>query len=233
MHRETPPKPGGHAESALVAAILDGSYPPGSVLPGERELAAQFGVTRPTLREAIQRLARDGWLTVAQGKQTRVNDFWKEGGLNVLSTLVAYEKHLPLNFVGQLLEVRYYLAPAYTSAAVANAPLTVVNILAPADDLDDDPVEYARFDWGLHHHLTICSGNPIFTLILNGFKDFYEKVARQYFASSYSRTVSASFYRDLRIVAAAGDVDEAEALCRRVMLTSIQVWQAEANAVKV
>ena len=40
-------------EDLLVRSILDGSYPPGASLPGERELAAKLGVSRPTLREAL------------------------------------------------------------------------------------------------------------------------------------------------------------------------------------
>ena len=113
-HQHIPARPSEHAESALVAAILDGKFPPGSTLPGERALAGQLGVTRPTLREAIQRLARDGWLTVAHGKPTVVNDFWSKGGLNVLGKLVEHQKHLPADFIPNLLEVRLQLAPAYT-----------------------------------------------------------------------------------------------------------------------
>ena len=59
---EKPPVPvqmSAYVEQALLTAILDGTYPPGTALPNERELAAQLQVTRPTLREALQRLARD------------------------------------------------------------------------------------------------------------------------------------------------------------------------------
>ena len=83
-----PQRPAAHAEQSLVSAILDGTYPPGSTLPGERELARQLGVTRPTLRETLQRLECEGWMTIRQGKSTRVNDIWREGGLTVLSALV-------------------------------------------------------------------------------------------------------------------------------------------------
>lgn len=34
-----PQRPAAYAEQALVSAILDGTYPPGSTLPGERTLA--------------------------------------------------------------------------------------------------------------------------------------------------------------------------------------------------
>ncbi len=90
-----PQRPNNYAESSLISAILDGDFPPGSTLPGERTLAVELGVTRPTLREAIQRLTRDGWLTVQHGKATQVNDIWHDGGLNVLSALVNYPDHLP------------------------------------------------------------------------------------------------------------------------------------------
>ncbi|XPE41305.1 GntR family transcriptional regulator [Shigella flexneri] len=39
-----------------------------------------IGVTRTTLREVLQRLARDGWLTIQHGKPTKVNNFWETSG---------------------------------------------------------------------------------------------------------------------------------------------------------
>ncbi|MEJ1267509.1 GntR family transcriptional regulator [Pantoea ananatis] len=48
--------------------------------PAERELSELIGVTRTTLREVLQRLARDGWLTIQHGKPTRVNNFWENFG---------------------------------------------------------------------------------------------------------------------------------------------------------
>src|SRR5690606_10921121 len=108
-----------------------GQFPPGSSLPGERTLASDLGVTRPPLREAIQRLARDGWLTVAHGKPTVVNNFWTEGGLNVLGKLVEHHQSgLPPQFISQLLEVRLHLAPAYMRAAVFRAAPQVAAVLS-------------------------------------------------------------------------------------------------------
>jgi adenylyltransferase/sulfurtransferase len=44
------------AAGKLAASILGGSPPPGSQLPPERELMRQLGISRSTLREALQRL---------------------------------------------------------------------------------------------------------------------------------------------------------------------------------
>lgn len=43
-------------EQQLERLILEGTLRPGQKLPPERELAVQFDVSRPSLREAIQRL---------------------------------------------------------------------------------------------------------------------------------------------------------------------------------
>lgn len=221
----SPARPNERAELWLVTAILDGELPAGSTLPAERTLAAQLGITRPTLREAIQRLARDGWLTIAHGKPTVVNDYWVEGGLNVLGKLVEHQTHLSPDFIGQLLEVRRNLAPAYTGLAVAHAPAEVVAILEAAPARDDEPAIFARFDWLLHRQLTILSGNPIYTLILNGFQGFYEDIARDYFEKRGARALSSGFYADLCGIARREEPWAAEALCRRVMSASIDVWQ--------
>lgn len=219
-----PKRPAVHAEEALVTAILDGTYPPGSILPGERELAAQLGITRPTLRETMQRLARDGWLTIQQGKSTRVNDFWREGGLNVLGALVRYGRRLPPNFVSDLLHVRLAMAPAYIRAAVTQAAGEVRAYLAAHVDLQDTPQAMAAFDWGLHHTLTLASRNPVYTLILNGFAGFYEEMACLYFARPEARAASRRFYAALWAAVERGDADEAEQLAREVMQESIVLW---------
>ncbi|MCA9972754.1 MAG: fatty acid metabolism transcriptional regulator FadR [Anaerolineales bacterium] len=220
-----PQRPNNYAEETLVRAILDGTFAPGTALPGERTLAAQLGVTRPTLREAIQRLARDGWLTVQHGKQTLVRNYWQDGGLNVLSTLVQHSSQLPPAFVTNLLDVRLQLAPAYTQAAVSQHPTTIASRLANHADLPDEPPAFAAFDWQLHRQLTILSGNPIYTLILNGFADFYEQIAQLYFMLPTARAASRGFYAALQPLAAAGDAAAAETLTRQVMQRSIALWQ--------
>jgi GntR family negative regulator for fad regulon and positive regulator of fabA len=223
---EAPVRPIDHAEAALVRAILDGQYATGSTLPGERELAQQLGVTRPTLREALRRLERDGWLTIQQGKLTRVNDFWREGGPNILTSMVRYGDQLPPGFITNLLVVRGVMAPAYLRAAVERDPEGVTALAAEGESLPDEAGAFAAFDWRLHHELTLRSGNPVYTLILNGFAGFYEQVAQRYFSRSEARAISRDFYRRLAAVASAGDVHAATELAQSVMQESIRQWRA-------
>ncbi|HZN48097.1 MAG TPA: GntR family transcriptional regulator [Ramlibacter sp.] len=54
--------------------ILEGTLKPGDRLPSERELAADLGVSRPSLREAIQKLVSKGLLHTRERGGTHVTD---------------------------------------------------------------------------------------------------------------------------------------------------------------
>ena len=61
-------------QSQLETMILEGSLLPGEKLPPERELAKQFDVSRPSLREAIQKLETKNLIVRKQGGGTFVSN---------------------------------------------------------------------------------------------------------------------------------------------------------------
>jgi GntR family negative regulator for fad regulon and positive regulator of fabA len=224
-----PQKPAEFAETRLIDAILDSHFSIGSTLPAERDLALQLGVTRPTLREALQRLARDGWLEIHQGRPTRVRDYWSEGNLGVLGAIARHSENLPPDFVPNLLFVRLLMAPAYASLAVKNAPEQIIALLSEHPDISAPPKVFATFDWQLHHRLTIASSNPIFTMILNGFRDLYRPMACLYFQFPDSRASSLTFYTELLTAAQERNAEAAEVITRQVMNASIALWHSAAQ----
>lgn len=54
--------------SRLVQTVRLGVVPPGESLPSERDLAAAYGVSRDTVREAIRELADAGYLVRRRGR---------------------------------------------------------------------------------------------------------------------------------------------------------------------
>ncbi len=217
-------RPGAHAERELLSALLAGRWSPGEGLPPERELAATLGVTRPTLREVLKKLDRDGFVSVRHGLPTRVNDVWTEGGLNVLAGLAEHGE-IPKGFVKQLLEVREVLAPAYAREAVRHAPARVAAFLAGSEALGSGAAEWTAFDWELHHLLAVSSGNPVYALILNGFRGLFARMAALYFERPAARAASRAFYAALRAAAIAGDAAAAERVTRDVMTRSVGLWR--------
>jgi DNA-binding GntR family transcriptional regulator len=61
--------------------ILDGVYGEGDLLPSEYELCQLYGMTRPTVRQALGTLANDGYIRKHQGKGSIVHHLTKEIGI--------------------------------------------------------------------------------------------------------------------------------------------------------
>lgn len=213
-----------YAEHILVTSILEGTYPPGAPLPSERALAKQIGVTRATLRETLQRLASEGWMTIQHGKLTVMNDYWKEGGLRLLSTMARYAEFLPEGFVVNLLEVRAVFLPAIARRAVQHAPEVFLDYLGRAEDLGDEAEAFVNYDWELQVLMARHSRNPIWPLILNDFDYIFKIMALRYFSRQEARDVSRAYYLELsRAIDQGGE--EVERVVRFVMETSIELWK--------
>ncbi|MEA4907662.1 MAG: fatty acid metabolism transcriptional regulator FadR [Chloroflexi bacterium] len=226
MNWNPPGKPAELSEERLIEAILSGHFPAGSNLPAERELAVQLGVTRPTLREALQRLARDGWLEIHHGRPTRVRNYWEDGNLAVLGAIARHQENVPVDFVSNLLYIRKLLAPSYTSLAVSHAPQAVLPVLQDCQLLGSAAEDFAAADWNLHKALTIASGNPVFTLILNGFQSLYSLMGLQYFSHAETRQHSRDFYAQLLDCIHQSDAQAAGLLAQTVMAESLDWWRA-------
>lgn len=85
----TQPKLADAIVAELENMILEGSLQPGQKLPPERELAIQFQVSRPSLREAIQRLEARGLLYRRQGGGTYVQNALSKGMADPLFELLS------------------------------------------------------------------------------------------------------------------------------------------------
>ncbi|NSW52448.1 MAG: fatty acid metabolism transcriptional regulator FadR [Anaerolineae bacterium] len=219
-------KPAEFAEHQLVEAILTGEFPVSRNLPGERELSDMLGVTRPTLREVLQRMARDGWVEIQHGKATRVKNYLTEGNLGVLSSIAAHQVAVDPVFIANLLALRRLIAPEYTRLAIENDASCVVETLRRAPTADDDLALIALFDWQVHQTLAIASGNPVFPLLLNSFQDLYQRVGVGYYSVDGAVALSFRFYTELLSATAQGLPWEGSALCESVMMESEQLWHA-------
>ncbi|NOX35478.1 MAG: fatty acid metabolism transcriptional regulator FadR [Deltaproteobacteria bacterium] len=194
---DKPLKPAQFAEKKIVEAILDSTYRPGESLPAERVLAGMVGVTRPTLRETLQRLSKEGWITIRHGKPTKVNDYLKKGGLGILHSLAGHGRTLPTDMVSNLLEARAIIFPGIAQKAISCSPERILRVLELSRTLKDSPDEYARYDWELQMLMVNAANNPVFNMIFNDFAPLYEILGENYFKNKEVRLVSLAYYRDL------------------------------------
>jgi GntR family negative regulator for fad regulon and positive regulator of fabA len=226
LQEQTLERAADRAERMLIERILDGTYPPGTDLPGERILSKEMGIARPALREALQLLNRDGWLEIQQGKSTRVRDYLRDGNLNILIGLLKADPgHLP-NFVPDLLDLWCHLAPTYTANAVRRAPGLIIDVLDNFASLDEGPEIYALAMWNLHQALIRYCGNLVYGLIFNGFKDFYYTLATYYYQVPEHRDGVREFCKRLRATALDVDGEAAGRLMDRFLKSTTEFWDS-------
>src|SRR5690242_20217974 len=88
----------------LREQILSGELAPGDRVPSERTLSEELGVNRHAVREALKRLQQAGLVRIAQGGATRVRDWRRTAGLEVMLDLVEQGNEPPAELMRSVLE---------------------------------------------------------------------------------------------------------------------------------
>src|SRR6478672_8352338 len=124
----------------VLGEVVDGEIGPGESLPSERRLAEVLGVSRPAVREALQRMAQTRLLEVRHGGATTVRDFRRHGGLDLLPRLLVRAGSLDVTVARSVLEARLVVGPGVAAlAAQRGGPgleahlVGLVDALAAAD----------------------------------------------------------------------------------------------------
>jgi GntR family transcriptional regulator len=75
--------------------IIDGSYPPGSLIPSETALIVEYGCSRPTVQKALDILKAEGWITSEHGKGRYVSQpvsvLWSQAAKEIAARIVDLE----------------------------------------------------------------------------------------------------------------------------------------------
>lgn len=216
--------PAALAEEFIVKSIWNNRFPVGSDLPAERELADMIGITRTTLREVLQRLARDGWLNIQHGKATKVNNIWETAGPNIIETLIKLDKSMIPVIITNVVSLRSRMGEIYIPEAIRINQEASVALFERLNSLKDTEEDYAAFDYSLYRGFTFIANKPVYGLILNSFKDLYQKIAALVFNNAEFRQMTFAFYQQLLTACQEGDDKTASKLLEANRQRSGQVW---------
>lgn len=165
----------------LLEGIVDGDFPAGTPLPGERQLAQRLGVSRPAVREAISRLAQGGLVRTRQGEGTTVVDYHRGAGPELLPRLLLrpgpHGPELDVTVARSVIEVRLATGPDIARLAARRAHQHHLDDLALAvDDLAEQEDDVARQHTALRWWSTAvdASDNVAYRLLFNRLADAYE-----------------------------------------------------------
>ena len=200
----------------LEELILSGRVAIGRKLPSERELALQLGVSRPVVHEGLLDMAAKGLVSMIPRVGTVVNDYRKEGSIALLTSLLNYHNgKLEPKLLESLLKMRALFETETARLAAINRTgdhLRALNELleAEANTASHRVAEITRLDFQFHHRVALASGNVIYPLLINSFKQFYTSLSGQFFDDSRVVSVVFDFHRKLVDAFVARDANMAE-----------------------
>ncbi len=204
----------------IRSRIVRGQIAEGEALPAESEMMADFGVSRPTLREAIRILESESLIKVSRGSR---------GGARVQApdaSPIARYAGVYLQFRGTTLE------DVHAARAIIEPPAARVlarrnqasdckklrDLIEEERVVEDDPERFAELSTRFHELVMELSGSDTLCLVVGMLHDVIEKHAEatlhEYLDPKNTRKAIRSQEKLVRLIED-GDEDEAEAHWRR------------------
>jgi GntR family transcriptional repressor for pyruvate dehydrogenase complex len=147
--------------------ILSGRVRPGEKLPREADLAAELGLSRNSLREAVKALSVINVLDVRQGDGTYATSLAPSLLLEALSFIVDFHRD---DTVLDFLEVRRILEPAATALAairMSDEDRTELGRVLETADVDTPVEELVAADLEFHRQIAVGARNPVLASLVD------------------------------------------------------------------
>lgn len=198
----------------LLAEMVGGRLPPGEPLPSERKLAEALGVSRPAVREALQRMAHAGLVDVRQGDATMVRDYRKHAGLDLLPRLLLPGNQVNVAVARSIMEARLHVAPkiAELAATRGGAGLrTPLHAALAALNAANGPVQRQHRALEFWEVLVDGADSIVFRLMFNGLRAAYLPALGALATVMAAEVDRTDAYRALADAVVSGQADAAHA----------------------
>lgn len=173
--------------SRFEELILSGELSIGQKLPSERELSLQLSVSRPVVHEGLMDLAYKGLVVMKPRIGAAISDYRNDGSLAILNSLVSYRRgKLDDQLADSLIEMRELFEVECAKLAAKNK--TAENLQALKTIVDNEQKlrientrEVTELDFDFHHKVAMSTGNLVYPLIMNSFKQVYTNLSGLFF----------------------------------------------------
>lgn len=197
---------------SVISQIREGKYRAGDRIPTERELAAQLGVGRTSVREGLSFLAKMGVLEIRQGAGMVVRSLsLGEVFENLIPVQTIIE--LPDRDVRNIMHVRRVLEAESARTAARNATDEQLDrlgdLLESMSDALDKPREYLDLDLEFHVVLAEAGGNPVLAQLTGLIRDIYTRYFEIVLEDPAMNETSLAFHRKLHAALRKRDPDAA------------------------
>lgn len=175
----------------IKAKLAAGELAPGQRLPTERDLAAELGLSRSSMREAIRALTVLGVLEARHGAGVYVTRLEPSDLLETFGAVAEISRGETLLHLVQVRKILEPSAAATAAARIDDAGLALLRAEMRAMERGTTSEEIVEHDMGFHRIITEAAGNPVLSAILGGLNNrtFRARVWRGYQEENvFSRT---------------------------------------------
>ena len=155
----------------LIASIASGQYPDGTPLPAERRLSADIGVSRGTVRAALEELRRLGLIDIKPGSGAYVRHrSFSDVPQELLPTEVAKVTAEDMMAARKAIEIAAIenTAENLTAEQLSQIQDLVSEMAYKANDL----AEFLRLDVRFHRCLIEYCGNPVLVAAYDAIEEY-------------------------------------------------------------
>lgn len=169
----------------LKERIIDGEFLSGEKLPSENMLSEEYGVSRLSVRAALQKLNTLGLVDIRVGEGSFVQEINFGNFMSEISDLIAQD-----SMTKYLFEFRENIEKTCTNLAIARATEEEIQKLKEiAEDLltvakEKDYDNYVELDYQFHYQLCKMSQNKLYDMVYSSIKDLFKMSIRKNIAES-------------------------------------------------
>ena len=212
----------------LLEAIVAGRFREGDILPSERELGDQFGVSRTVIREAIRALATRGVVEVQSGRGVRVIAMDTASVTEAMSLLLRGESTIDF---GKVHEIRMMLethvaalaAERSTDAEIAQLESLMDRWVAAGDDV----AAASQLDVDFHRAIATSAHNELYLVLLDSIAGALLENRRATLALEHSHAKVLGEHRAVVNAIAAHDPEAARGAMRTHLHGVEEAWQSQ------
>jgi GntR family transcriptional repressor for pyruvate dehydrogenase complex len=204
----------------ILGEVVDGDLAAGQSLPSERRLAEVLGVSRPAVREALQRMAQARLVDVRHGGATTVREFRRSAGLDLLPRLLVRAGELDPAVARSILEARIAIAPEVAALAAERGDADLHDALTEAVaalEAADAPVSRQRAALAFWDQVVDGADSVVFRLMFNSLRAAYEPALDALAVLMEAEVSQLDGYRDVRAAIVTGDGEGARAATVRLL----------------
>ena len=204
--------------ATLRSRILTGFYTPGAKLPPERELAKEMGVNRASLREALKKLEHLGLVSIRQGDGTRVTNYEKTAGIELISHLIPISPDL----APDIFEFRRVFGSQIARLAAERATdghiAELRELAARARQPELSAEEVFDADFAFYAALSSAAGNRVIGMLVNTVRKSTDAFRPLLALLIVSRELVSQHHDDLIAAIVARDADRAARVANAYLL---------------